>query len=447
MMDTRQRLVRKKPPARVALAGGAFLAATVLTAGMATSAAAATPTAQPTSEEAHSGTLLPRGYLSTSGSQIVGRNGKPVRIDAVATFGSNALDQNTFINETSPLSLEGNVKAMKAAGFNTLTIGWNDASLHGSDATAYMDGIKTVVGAAASVGLKVILNHHDDEGVAGDTTFDCMAQQFNGLWYDEGPGTDGTDGCGTTGTVTQARFLSDWEEFARAFAGNPTVIGFDLDNEPLAYPGDSTWGGGGPTDIRQMYSAVGSKLEAIDPGVLIICEGPQNYGGNFAQIPGLDTPEGDLTLAGEDPVTLTDKGRPAENKVVYSVHEYPDAVAGFEPDSGPAAVARYNEDWGYLVSTNIAPVWIGESGFVPMNTADETAWAQTFTSYVNGRDGDQGGPEFKGDEQGVSTTWYNWTVNTNGEPGGTITATGALVPAIRAVYSQWQVNLAKQYGS
>ena len=32
-----------------------------------------------------------------------------------------------------------------------------------------------------------MLNHHNDEGEEGDGN--CLAQQWNGLWYDSGPGT------------------------------------------------------------------------------------------------------------------------------------------------------------------------------------------------------------------------------------------------------------------
>lgn len=338
----------------------------------------------------HPSTMLPSGYLSTSGSQIIGSrptpapSGKPVRISAIGWFGQNGLNSNEPVGVTGPLrGIQANVNAMKAAGFNTITIGWNDASLHSGDASAYLEGIDRVVDAAGHVGMKVILNHHVDEGLQGNGN--CLAQQANGLWYDSGPGTDGTDGCGNPGTVTQATFLSDWEVFARRYSGNSTVIGFDLDNEPLAYPGMSTWGDGGITDIREMYSEVGSALEELDPGVLIICEGPQNYNGTFAGPEGVTSPEGDLTLAQDQPVTLTVDGHAVTDKVVYSVHEYPSEISGITQDSGPEAIARYNAVWGYLIIGDIAPVWIGEAGSSMQNNPDDTAWANTLTSYLNGQ--------------------------------------------------------------
>jgi endoglucanase len=286
------------------------------------------------------------------------------------------------------------------------------------------------VAAAQSNLLKVILNHHNDEGAAGNGN--CLAQQGNGLWYDSGSGTDGTDGCGTAGTVTQASFLADWREIATRYTGNSTVVGFDLDNEPLAYTGESTWGDGGVNDIQAMYTAVGNAVETADPGVLVICEGPQNYGGSFAGGTGVTAPEGDLTAVAAHPVVLSDANG-GRARVVYSVHEYPYSVAHITPDSGTAAVTRYNAVWGYLETQNIAPVWIGEAG-AAMSSDDDTAWATTLTSYVNGQEGANGGPTFAGTEQGIGITWYVW--DTQGL--GALNSDGTLNQPRNAVYSQWQ---------
>lgn len=397
----------------------------------ATSPAHATPVAQPQ--------LLPSGYLSTQGNQIVGqRNGPPdLRIAAVGWFGQNGLDSNEPVGLDGPYKgIQANVDAMRAAGYNTITIGWNDASLHDANTPAYLAGIDAVVQAAGRDGLKIILNHHVDEGNAGNGN--CLAQQANGLWYDSGPGTDGTDGCGTPGTVTQSTFRADWLTFANRYAGDATVVGFDLDNEPLAYPGMSTWGDGSIRDIRRMYSTVGSALEAADPGVLIICEGPQNYNGTFTNTPGAASPEGDLTMVSTKPVTLRVHGNRIRNKVVYSVHEYPDEIAGYEPDSGPAAIARYNAVWGQVVKDNIAPVWIGEAGSSMLNNPDDHDWATTLTAYLNGKDGAQGGPTFSYPRQPIGTTWWAWGYLPGEYPDGTLNSDGSLKQAQYDVYQQWE---------
>ena len=63
------------------------------------------------------------------------------------------------------------------------------------------------------------------------------------------------------------------------FAGNPTVIGFDLRNEPHTPAGDTyaegaTWGTGtATTDVRLAYEQAGNAILAVDPNALIFCEG------------------------------------------------------------------------------------------------------------------------------------------------------------------------------
>jgi endoglucanase len=391
----------------------------------------ATAQARPAPAEVQPNALLPSGYLGTNGSQIVDSTGKRVRIAAAALHGNSRLDQNTIVNQDSPLAgLNANLQAIRGAGFNTVTLAWSNASLHDANAANYLAGLDAVVAAAKQNLLKVILNHHNDEGAAGNGN--CLAQQANGLWYDSGPGTDGTDGCGTKGTVTQASFLADWKTIATRYKGNSTVIGFDLDNEPLAYTGQSTWGDGGVTDIHAMYTTVGNAVETIDPGVLVICEGPQNYGGSFAGGTGVKAPEGDLTAVAAHPVVLSDANA-GRARVIYSIHEYPYSVAHIDPDSGPEAVKRYNAVWGYLVTQHIAPVWIGEAG-ASMSSSDDTAWANTLTSYVNGGQGASGGPTFSGTEQGIGVTYYVW--DTQGL--GALNSDGTLNQPRYAVYSQWR---------
>jgi len=363
-------------------------------------------------------TLLPSGYFSTNGNQIVDASGADVRI---ASVGWN---QN-FTN------IPATVAAIAASGFNTVRVSWDDADLHNN--TGYdLQRLQAIVAAAGGDGLKVIIDHHNDEGFTNPVD-GYGAQQKNGLWYDLGPGTDNTNGAGVAGTVTQAGFQADWVTVAKAFAGNSTVIGFDIDNEPTS-AGNVTWGpygpngGYGPTDIHAMYQTVGDAIQAVDPGALIIAEGPQNYGGDFA---GTGTaPEGDLSVAGKDPVVLTDP-----NKVVYSVHEYPTEISGIATDTGAAAVARMNQAWGYLETANTTPVWVGEMGS-SMVSSKSQAWAATMTAYMNGQDGAQGGPTFTGRQQPISGDWWVWGYLPGEAPDGTVNANGTMNAAQQAVWSQ-----------
>lgn len=362
-------------------------------------------------------TLIPGGYLSTAGSQLVDRRGMPVRIAAAGHFEGFRQPEEALTQ-------------IVRAGFNAVRMSWVNATL-----TLDIQRFDHVVEAAKRQGVKIILANHTNEPGHGPRD-NWGAQQKNGLWYDVGGASDNTDGGGNRGTTSDARFLEDWVTVARHYAGNDTVIGFDLRNEPLEMPGGSSWGTGDPkTDIRLMYERVGNAILAVNPGVLIIAEGPQNYQGSAAGTG--PAPWGDLTLAERAPVRLKEP-----NKLVYSVHDYPPYVSGAKPSSGPAKVAAMNRTWGYLVTRNIAPVWIGEMGanfdgrFEHENVIESKLWAKTLVDYLNGKLGDQGGPTFSGPEQGVSTNWWIWGYHPGEQLVGTLDKNGALLPAQLAVYSQ-----------
>jgi endoglucanase len=353
-------------------------------------------------------TRLPPGYLSTRGSQIVDASGHSVRIASVGW--------NQHFD-----AVPATVAAIAAAGFNTIRVSWDDADLPVARALLIQ-----IVAAASRSRVKIIIDHHNDEGFTNPRD-GFGAQQRNGLWFDRGPGTNDTNGAGIAGTVNPARFRADWVTIAKTFAGNATVIGFDIDNEPNAN-GHVTWGDGGPTDIHAMYQTVGNAIQAVDPGALIIAEGPQNYRTSFAGRG--PAPAGDLTLAGSVPVVLT-----IPDKLVYSVHDYPAEISSFRPDSGPYAIGQMNRTWGYLVTNNIAPVWIGEMGS-SMRTADSRAWAATLVGYMNGRDGARGGPVFATGQQPVPGNWWVWGYLPGQAPDGTLNADGSLRQSQYAIWQQ-----------
>jgi len=372
------------------------------------------------------GWLLPAGYLSTDGNQIVDSAGEPVRIDSVGWGGTDSLVFAPYGLWQS--SLEQNIEAIKADGFNTIRVPWSDLLLTASpeETAAYssinyalnpnLDGLTSLqvldvlVADAGAAGLKVILDHHDDNGGPGG----YGGQQANGLWIDSGPGTNGTDGSGTAGTVDAAKFLADSVLLAQNFTGNSTVIGFDLDNEPTS-AGNINWGQGGPTDIQAMYTQVGDAIQAVDPGALIIAEGPEEWSGPAPGMPA-GFAEGDLSGVATDPVTLT-----IANKVVYSVHEYPPDLSGNGSYNPATQIAAMNAGWGYLETEDIAPIWVGETGSNMTSSADQ-AWIQMLLDYMKGDDGAEGGPTFSGNEQPVSGSWWQWGSYPGQDPDGTETA-------------------------
>lgn len=350
--------------------------------------------------------LLPGNYLHTNGSQIVDSAGHPVRICSVGWgwYGGSPWGLNEFHYKPA-------FQALAVNGINCVRICTDDAQiLNDSEIKVdsslnpdlaglkYNQALQEVVRYGASIGLKFIIESHLNENNSQ------FPSNGNGLWYDLGGASDGTDGNGQTGTVTSDGFLQAWQIRANLFKGNEAVIGYDLRNEP--HYGPATWGDGNTdTDYRLMYERVGNAIQDIDPGPLIVCEGLQAYGNG--------APSGDLrqSTIGQAMVILS-----VPDKVVYSVHEYPTEVSETGMNSGPDYVSYMNRVWGWLYVQHIAPVWVGECGDNMRTTAGQQ-WADTFVSYVNGQSGNQGGPEFKGNEQGISWSWWDfYPVQTNQVP-------------------------------
>jgi endoglucanase len=326
-----------------------------------------------------SATLLPSGDFSTRGNQIVDSNGWPVRL---ACVGWNQVNES--------IALERQTVLMAEHGFNCIRFSWVNATLQPD-----LRRIDRVADAAGKAGLRLVLDNHTNEPGHSDRD-NWGAQQKNGLWYDQGGASDGTDGGGNAGTTTDARFLSDWQAVARHYAGNQTIIGYDLRNEPLDYPRMSVWGGGSDRDIRAMYVRVGNAIQAIDPAKLIVVE----------------TPNSDCRGVRKYPVTFA-----VPNKLVYSVHEYPGEISGQRVSFGLALIQRMNQMWGWLIDEDIAPVFVGEMGS-SMTSAQSKAWADTIVPYLNGisPDGLRLGP----DRQGISTDWWVWGHLPGQNPEGTL---------------------------
>jgi len=152
------------------------------------------------------------------------------------------------------------------------------------------------------------------------------------------------------------------------FANDPTVVGFDLRNEPHTPAGNTyaegaTWGTGNPTtDIRLAYEQAGDAILAVDPDTLIFCEGISEYPDPSSST-GYDATwwGGDLQGVAQYPVVLSEP-----DHVVYSAHDYgPDLYeqSWFNSSTTPASLdAVWNLYWGYIYADDIAPIWVGEFG-------------------------------------------------------------------------------------
>jgi endoglucanase len=367
-----------RPIPLLAAAGALALGMVPLIALGASGPAKAAPAASP----------VGAGYWHTSGNEILDSNNNPVRIAGVNWYGFETPDE--IAHGLWAQDYHAIIDDIKNLGYNTIRIPFSNqmvetpivpqnlsfyntgpinTDLKGLNALQILQKIVTYAG---QDGLKVILDDHRSE--AGESA------EASGLWY--------------TSAYPTSAWVNDWSTLAKMFAGNSTVIGFDLRNEPHTPTGDTyaqgaTWGtGDSTTDVRLAYEQAGNAILSADPNALIFCEGISNFpnssGGYDADWWG-----GNLEGVAQFPVVLSSPGH-----VVYSAHDYGPSLfqqTWFNSSTTPASLdAVWNQFWGYIYADNTAPVWVGEFG--TDNTASDVEssaagsqgqWFQSLVNYIS----------------------------------------------------------------
>ena len=334
------------------------------------------------------------GYFSTMGNQIVDANGQVVRLSGVNWFGMEGT--NYAPHGLWTRGYKEMMDQMKQTGFNTIRLPFSNQLFDAGSVPNGIDFSKNpdlqglnglqvldkIVAYAGQIGLRIFLDHHRSSAGAGT--------EGSGLWY--------------TAAYPEARFIADWKMLATRYAGNPTVIGADLHNEPH---GQATWGDGNTlTDWRLAAERAGNAILGVNPKWLVIVEGIESgASGNYWW-------GGNLSNAGANPVRLS-----VANRLVYSTHDYPASVypqSWFSqpnyPDNLPAI---WDKNWGYLFKNNITPVLVGEFG-TKLETTSDKVWLNALVKYMQG--GITGGALPAG-RQGPSWTYWSWNPN-SGDTGG-----------------------------
>ncbi len=358
------------------------------------------------------------GYWHTSGSKILDANGDQVRIAGINWYGFETT--NYLANGLWSQDYKTILGTIKAQGYNVIRIPFSNQLVESNPVptnyTSWVDGqsantalvgqtalqdLDTIVSYAGSIGLRVILDNHVSE--AGGNN------EANGLWY--------------TSAYPQANWLADWKTMAVrysgsqfTFNGNPTVIGFDLRNEPhletstgatgSCWTGDTETNGCPVTNTAQNWpvaaQAAGNAVQAINPNLLIFVEGNDCYNGDCAW-------EGEMLMGvAAHPVVLN-----VPNQLVYSAHDYGPNLyqqPWFNSNTSQASLnAVWNHYWGYLVSQNIAPVWLGEFGTTNTSTdisstvpGSQGQWFSGIVSYL---------------QNNPNVNWTYWALNGNDDYG------------------------------
>ena len=338
-------------------------------------------------------------FFSTVGNQIVDANGNAVRLTGINWFGfetGNAVPHGLWQRGYKDL-----LDQVKTLGFNTLRIPFSEQMLATNAAAQSINFnvnpdlqgltplqvLDKIVAYCGQIGLRIFLDRHSAKAD------DYMNED---VWYIPGDSY-----------YTEQQWINDWVMLATHFAGNPTVIGADLFNEPKK---TATWGSSSPaTDWNHAAERCGNAILAANPNWLIIVEGTGQFGGTTTWW------GGDLQGVTTYPVVLN-----VTNKLVYSMHEYPASLfvqAWFTNTSYPTNLPSvWNSFWGYIYRSNTAPLLMGEFGSQLASVSDQQ-WLTGLMNYVNGDFNGDGVNDLAAGKKGLSFTY--WCLNPDsGDTGG-----------------------------
>jgi endoglucanase len=377
------------PPSQGSSAGGSQASAarasdaasspTILSPVAAKAAAAAAARRRKHPPHSHA---LGSGYLHTRGAAVVDASGAVVRIAGVNWFGLETPD-NT-VDGLWARNYQDMMDQMVSLGFNAIRLPYSsqlvespvvpsnglinytlNPDLVGLTGPQIMDKI---VAYAGKIGLRIILDRHrPDNG------------SQSALWY--------------TSQYSEAAWIADWANLAKHYAGNATVIGADLHNEPHD---PACWSCGNSADDWHLAAErAGNAILAVNPHWLIVVEGVQSYNNNYYWW------GGNLMGAGASPVVLN-----VADQLVYSAHDYPSSVSGqpwFSAPNYPSNLPGvWDSYWGYLIKDGTAPVLLGEFGSYLATTSDQQ-WFATMIAYLK--------------STGAGWTFWSWNPN-SGDTGG-----------------------------
>ncbi|MBC7978117.1 MAG: glycoside hydrolase family 5 protein, partial [Myxococcales bacterium] len=300
------------------------------------------------------------GRLRIAGAQIVDERGAPVRLTGVNWFGFETATYAPHGLDQRPMTAL--LDQVQRLGFNVIRVPFSNqlfdagskpnmiSAAHNPDLAGKtgLELLDLLITRAGERGLRIILDRHRPSS-------DAQAP----LWY--------------TPAYDEARWIADWVMLARRYAANPTVVAFDLHNEPHA---EATWGDGNrATDWRLAAQRAGNAILAVHPDALLIVQGVEVIANQFYWW------GGNLRGAMTAPIELS-----AANHVIYSPHEYPASLYAqpwFSAPDYPANLpALWDATWGNLAAT--APVLVGEFG-TKLETDVDRVWLDALTRYLGGR--------------------------------------------------------------
>lgn len=193
------------------------------------------------------------------------------------------------------------------AGFNTIRVPLHYKYFESDDGEGFTL-LDRVVQWSHEEGLYVVLDMH---AAPGGQTGANIDDSYGYPWLYDSP-------------VEQAELLAIWQRIARHYKDNPTILGYDLLNEPIPpYPGLEQFN----AKLEPLYKRITAAVREVDQHHILFLGGAQ-WDGNFA---------------------VFDK--PFDSNTAYTFHQY-----WMTPDK--EAIQKYLD---FRDRYNV-PIWLGESG-------------------------------------------------------------------------------------
>lgn len=371
-------------------------------------------------------------WLQAKGASLTLQDGTPFRLRGVnwSGFESRMFPGLMTVRAYRSITIDGVVKQglidqMAAVGFNSIRLPicedmtWDGAvcqafdgvnvalnpdwinydnlidgteNANGSALLPPLEILDKVIAYAKSLGMRIVLDMHcaapDTDNSAG----------FGGRWYTS-TGPQGPAGS-TLGMFKDPRneqnLIDAWVTLATRYKDEPAVCGFDLINEPW----DTTWDDDPVTGLPAVYERIGNAIQAVNPNVLIICEGNLVTSTDLPRYP---SKYGTWPAWGQNlwsvhfrPVKLNVR----QDKLCYAPHEYYGTTYDWTqsysfPETMPEV---WDTLWGWIVTTDLAPIIITEwGGNFSGNVPAQVKWADKLMHYMF-------------NDMGGKVNWFHWAM-------------------------------------
>ncbi|HEU5471059.1 MAG TPA: cellulase family glycosylhydrolase [Actinophytocola sp.] len=341
-------------------------------AAIAVSAAAFATTATTTSQEAAA--VPERDWLHVQGNRIVDLEGNRVWLTGANWFGFNASERvfhglwSANITELTAAIAQRGINIVRVPISTQLLLEWRagqtvarpNVNTFANPELANMNNLQIWdfwLALCERFGIKVMLDVHSAEADNSGHIYP--------MWF--------------KGTITSEQFYTAWEWVTQRYRDNDTIVAMDIKNEPHGTPNSpprAKWDGSTDTDnFKNACQVAGRRILAINPNLLILCEGIEVYPrpGETWNSPNTDpdlSPNyfynwwgGNLRGVRDFPVDLGAN----QDQLVYSPHDYGPLVFNQPWFQVPFTKATLTTDvwrpnWLYIHEENIAPLLIGEWG-------------------------------------------------------------------------------------